>query len=91
MHVSITSIFAKQFGYLNMWKAANLIQYPLEFYTKKATESGRVTRGISNKKFIKPKTLCSFIGDVTRLWNKAPENVRYAKKVIRIHCETLPI
>ena len=73
-------------------------QYPLEINTKKATEFGRLTRGISNKNFIEPKALCSFIGgDATRFWNKAPENVRnaksigIAKKVIQIHCETLPI
>ena len=35
-----------------MWNAENLKQYPLQIDTKKATESGRVTRGISNKNFI---------------------------------------
>ena len=44
--------------------------YLLQINTKKATESGRVTRGISNKNFIEPKTFCTFIGDATRLWNK---------------------
>ena len=81
-----------------MWKPANLTQYPPEINTKKATEFGRLTRGISNKNFIEPKTLCSFIGgDATRFRNTAPENVRNAKsigkakKVIQTHCETLPI
>ena len=61
-----------------MWKAANFNNYPLEIEKMKQLDEGRVTRSVTQEKFIEPKTLESFIWDATRLWNKAPLNIRHS-------------
>ena len=75
----------------NMWKC----EHPLQINRQAATE--QVTRGISNKNFVEPKTTKTFIRNASRQWNKAPNQIRnaktisMAKKEIRKHFEKLPI
>ena len=58
---------------------------------------GRILRSVTVEKFEEPKTLNTFIGDPTRLWNKAPNIIRnaksigIAKKEIKLFCKNLPI
>ena len=55
------------------------------------------SRGVSDEKLIEPLTLNTFIGNASRIWNKAPsalkasKSISIAKKEIKKFCETLPI
>ena len=59
--------------------------------------NGRVTRGVTEEKLIEPATLNTFIGDATRLWNRAPgaikdtKSISSAKKEIKKFCKLLPL
>ena len=80
-----------------MWKASNLINYPLQIGKKTSGTEARNTRSVTMENLNEPKTLNTFIGDSTRLWNKAPCAVRtaksigIAKKEIKSSCKQLPI
>ena len=41
----------------------------------------RTTRSVTLENLNEPRTLTSFIGDATRLWNKAPLSIRCAKSI----------
>ena len=43
-------------------------------------ENGKVTRGSTQEKFKESFTKRTFVGDSTRLWNSAPDNIKKAKK-----------
>ena len=53
--------------------------------------------GVSDEKLIEPLTLNTFIGNASRIWNKAPSSIKpsnsisIAEKEIKKFCETLPI
>ena len=57
----------------------------------------RTTRSVTLENLNEPRTLTSFIGDATRLWNKAPLSIRYAQSIgiakqeIKTFCKTLQI
>ena len=68
-------------------------QYALIIEKKNETKDGRISRSVTQGNFNEPKTLKTFIGDATRLWNKAPKaiknlkSIKMAKKEIRVNCE----
>ena len=80
-----------------MWKANNYNNYPLRVDKMKPSSNGRITRGVTDEKLIEPLTLNTFIGNATRIWNKAPcaikasKSISIAKKEIKKFCVTLPI
>ena len=85
-----------QTKYTEMWKAANYEHYPIQMEKMKKHPNGRTSRGVTNNNFIEPITKNTFIGDATRLWNKAPLNIKnamtinVAKKEIKAFCKSLP-
>ena len=64
-----------------MWKAHNSTNYPIKLDKMKPTNETRVTRSVTSENFIEPKSKLTFIGDSTRLWNKAPMTIRQAKSI----------
>ena len=91
--LSVNQTHAK-IKYIETWKADN---YPIQMEKRKTQPNGRTTRGVTNQDFIMPNTPNTFIGDATRMWNKAPESIQkvastgIAKKAIKTFCSTLPI
>ena len=59
-----------------MWKAVNYRNYPLKIDQLQPSENGRTSRGVSNGKLAEPVTLNTFLGNATRLWNKAPIGIK---------------
>ena len=80
-----------------MWKASNMSTYPLNIVKRNNGEEARLTRCVANGNLNEPKTLNTFIGDATQLWNKAPAAIRNAKSIgvakteIKTYCKNLPI
>ena len=80
-----------------MWKAAKIDNYPLKIEKMKQSDEGRISRSVSQGDFREPKTLNTFIGNATRLWNKAPKAIRnaisikMANKEIKSHFKKYPI
>ena len=80
-----------------MWKAVNYNNYPLNIGQLQPAENGRSSRGVTTGKLTEPLTLNTFIGNATRLWNKAPlviknsKSISVAKKEIKQYCKSLPI
>ena len=76
---------------------SNRPKYPLYIEKRNLGEESRQTRSVTSENFNEPKTLNSFIGDATRLWNKAPSSIRcaisigVAKHEIKVYCKKLPI
>ena len=74
---------AAQIKLLEMWKAKNMADYPLniKFQTEEREEIS--TRGDSSGKAIEvdktSKARKSFIGDATRIWNNAPAGLKRAR------------
>ena len=83
--------------FTGMWKAVNYSNYPLDIEKMKPACNGRETRRVTQENLLEPTTLNTFIGNATRIWNKAPctiKNVKTigaAKKEIKKYCKTLPI
>ena len=92
---------AAQIKLLEMWKAKNTEDYPLKIQFQTTAREGTTTRGDSSRKAIEVgKTNAakkSFIGDATRTWNRAPDEIKLAKTIcsakqrIKVYCKTLPI
>ena len=80
-----------------MWKASNHPTYPLQIGKRILGDEIRSTRSVTMENLNEPKSLTTFIGDATRLWNKAPSTIRNAKSIgivkqeIKKFCHTLPI
>ena len=80
-----------------MWKATNFNNYPLNIARIQPANSGRESRSVTDGKLVEPKTLNTFVGNATRLWNKAPlsiknsKSISTAKKEIKKYCKSLPI
>ena len=62
-----------------MWKATHFNNYPLDIAKLQPANNGRETRGVTDGKLVEPKTLNTFIGNATRLWNKAPVEIKNSK------------
>ena len=92
---------AAQIKLLEMWKAKNTEDYPLKIEFQTTAREGTTTQGDSSGKAIEVgKTNAakkSFIGDATRTWNRAPDEIKLAKTIssakqrIKVYCKTLPI
>ena len=92
---------AAQIKLLEMWKAKNTEDYPLKIQFQTTAREGTTTWGDSSGKAIEVgKTNAakkSFIGDATRTWNRAPDEIKLAKTIssakhrIKVYCKTLPI
>ena len=84
-----------------MWKAANIQDYPIKIEKKEIAEEKMTTRSVARADFVvRGKTTQmtkSFIGSATRLWYIVPNDVKNAKTLItakqyiQIFCKTLPI
>ena len=83
------------------WKALNGANSSLCNIKKKVSDSYRTSRSLSNGDIIEEgysvKSLCTFQNYSTRLWNKAPSNIKLcstiytAKKEIKKFVKTLPV
>ena len=86
---------------IEIWKAINLPKYPIKVTKQSTPTNARTTRGVTAGKLIEigssSQSLNSFIGDATRLWNKAPDTIKestslYSAKVeIKKFVSTIPI
>ena len=84
-----------------IWKATHVDKHPVKVSYQTTSLNGRVTRGDTSGKLIEKSgstlSINSCVGDGTRLWNKAPLNVKNAssiwsaKKEIKLFAATLPI
>ena len=84
-----------------MWKMETNKEYPVRGERQRRQENGRETRGFTSGKWIEfgtsTKAKNSFLGDATRLWNRAPEEIKTmktimtAKRAIKKHCMPLPV
>ena len=80
-----------------MWKAANQLAYPLQIGKRNLGEESRTTRSVTFENLNEPRSLNSFIGDATRLWNKAQmaiicaKSISLAKQEIKTFCKKLSI
>ena len=84
-----------------MWKMEKDVEYPVKGERQTVKENGRETRGFTSGKWIEfgtsNKAKNSFLGDATRLWNQAPEEIKTtrtimsAKRAIKKYCMTLPV
>ena len=86
---------------LEMWKALNLVDYPLKIKQQTVTESGVSTRASHKGRPINigksNTTKNSSISDSIRVWNLSPitvtdsKNIYLAKKAIKSFARSLPI
>ena len=82
---------------MTSFKTTNVTTYPRTIGKVKYNEEARSTRSVTLEKLNEPKTLNTFIGDSTRLWNKAPNSIRNAqsissaKREIKSFFKNLPI
>jgi hypothetical protein len=92
---------AAQVKLTEMWKAVHDINYPLTVQLKSKQDNGMTTRSCTRGEVVEigssTKTIKSFIGSATRLWNMASEEIRNAstlwkaKAEIKKFCRSLPI
>ena len=98
--LSVNQISA-QIKLTEMWKAINIPKFPIKVSKQMAPLDSRTTRGVTNGKIVEEGSsnliVNSFIGDATRLWNKAPEVIKMAQSLMTAKTEikkfvlTLPI
>ena len=91
---------AAQIKLVEMWKAKNTENYPVNIEFRATNENQTETRGATSGKAVETgrtsKARTTFVGDATRLWNKAPKTITHAetmgkaKNEIRKYCRTLP-
>ena len=92
---------AAQIKLTEIWKAINIVRFPIKIKKQSTIKDARITRGVTFEKLVEEGssilTSNSCIGDATKLWNKAPEAVRAtktlntAKTEIKKYVMTLPI
>ena len=92
---------AAQIKLTEIWKALNIERFPIKVKKLSTTNDARITRGVTFEKLViegnSNRIENSFIGDGTRLWNKAPEVLRATKTLYSARSEikkfvlTLPI
>ena len=98
--LSVNQISA-QIKLTEIWKATNIAKFPIKVKRQATPIDARVTRGVTNGKLVEEGSsnlvLNSFIGDATRLWNRAPEELKSSKTLYSAKTEikkfvaTLPI
>ena len=86
---------------LEAWKALNIDNYAIQFESIIHKNSTQVTRGVATgeiRENAKTKlSQSSFMGDVPKVWNKAPMNLKQSKtlssvkKEIKTYVKSLPI
>ena len=84
-----------------MWKAVNTENYPIQMAAQSVSEVGMATRADHQGRLIEVGhskiTTQSFVGDASRVWNKAPSKIKEAKTIgsaqnaIKAYCKTIPI
>ena len=84
-----------------MWKAANLPNYPTKFKSQESVQGYTSTRACTNGRLLeegqKPLTLKTFKSDASRLWNNAPVEIKAcstlasAKREIKKFVKLLPV
>lgn len=92
---------AAQIKLTELWKACNIPKFPIKITRQSTPPESRQTRGVTKGRLLEPGTsnlsVNSFIGDATRLWNRAPETVTnsetlYKAKIeIKKFVQSLPI
>ena len=92
---------AAQVKLTEMWKAVHDINYPITVQLKSNQDKGMATRTGTRGEVVEvgssTKTIKSFIGSASRLWNMAPEKIRdastiwKAKAEIKKFCLSLPV
>ncbi len=92
---------AAQIKLTEMWKAVHDNGYPIKVQLKSSQEKGMSTRSCTRGEVVEvgssTKTIKSFIGSATRLWNLAPEAIKNAatiwraKAEIKKFCLSLPV
>ena len=86
---------------LEMWKALNVVDYPLIIKRQENSKEGMSTRAdlVGQPIAVGKSALTqgSCVGDYIQLWNKAPKNItestslKQAKNEIKAYVKTLPI
>ena len=86
---------------LDMWRASNIVNYPIKLKKMEAINKRSTTRAITIGKLIEGGMSChvktTFYNDATKAWNLAPEIIKIcktiwsAKKEIIFFVKTLPI
>ena len=84
-----------------MWKANNIVNYPIKVETLQRNDESRITRAITNnvlKESAKSNvTMNTFINDAIKAWNKCPVYIKEAKSynaaknLIKSFSKSLPI
>ncbi len=92
---------AAQVKLTEMWKAVNTETYPIQMAAQSVSEVGMATRADHQGRLIEVGhskiTTQSFVGDASRVWNKAPLKIKEAKTIgsaknaIKAYCKTIPI
>ena len=94
---------AAEIKLLEVWKSVNVAGCPinLEPYNPQSSQTGHQLRPKLNRVFNDTARLqvskSSFNIDAAKLWNYAPEDLRIAvslteaKRLIKIHCKTIPL
>ena len=92
---------AAQVKLTEMWKAVNTENYPIQMAAQSVSEAGMATRADHQGRLIEVGhskiTTQSFVGDASRVWNKAPLKIKEAKTIgsaknaIKAYCKTIPI
>ena len=92
---------AAQIKLVGMWKSKNTENYPVKIDFRATRENKTETRGATSGKVVETERPCkaraTFVGYITRLWNRAPKSITQAetmgkvKSKIRKYCRTLPI
>ena len=90
-----------QIKLIETWKAMNGINCFLNNLVNKLSEGDRITRSITNGELVEEGasiiSRCTYQNDASRIWNKAPVNVKSCKslwsvkKEIKNCVNTLPI
>ena len=98
--LSVNQISA-QIKLTEIWKALNVPKFPIKVHKQQTPIDSRITRGVTNGKIVEEGSsnlmVNSFIGDATRLWNKAPDVIKSSstlfstKSEIKKFVSTLPI
>ena len=92
---------AAQIKLTELWKANNIPKYPIKIQKQRTPTDSRTTRGVTNGRLVEEGSshliVNSYIGDATRLWNKAPDSIKLSGTLISAKAEikkfilTLPI
>ena len=98
--LSINQINA-QIKIQEIWKALNIVNYPLKVDRKSVNVEGISTRVCTSSRLIESGKSCisqkTCMNDAIRIWNLAPDKITsaqslyQAKREIKIYVQTLPV